>query len=91
MSGKIVLFYRHEDGRQVELSGDGSKAELWLVYPHRELLESVDSIDAGKEKLPEGFSLDESVFMPPCPKCNEPSAMSPDTGMYVCRECDAEF
>jgi hypothetical protein len=91
MSGKIVLFYRHEDGRQIELNGDASKAEVWLVYPERELLESVESMDAAKEKLPEGFELDEATFMPPCPKCNEPSAMSTLSGMYVCRECDAEF
>ncbi len=87
----MVLHYRHEDGRQIEVSGDGSKAEIWLIYPERELLEKVASMDEGKEKLPEGFELMEAAFTPPCPKCSVPSVMSLDSGMYVCRECSAEF
>ena len=51
----MVLHYRHEDGRQIEIAGDASKAEVWLIYPERELLEKVGSMDEGKEKLPEGF------------------------------------
>lgn len=88
---KIILHYRHEDGRQIEISGDQSAAELWLIYPHRELLKSVDSMDAGKAELPDGFAHDETHFLPPCPKCTEPSPMSLVTGMYTCGECDAEF
>ena len=88
---KTVLHYRHEDGRQIEISGDTSSAEVWQIYPHRELLKSVKSMDEGKEELPEGFALDERSFTPPCPKCTVPSAMSPISGMYVCRECETEF
>ena len=88
---KTVLQYRHGDGRVIEVRGDSSGAELWLTYPHRELLQKAASFDAGKEALPEGFALDTNTFLPPCPKCEEPSPMSPDTGMYVCRSCDSAF
>ena len=91
MSGKVYLHYRHEDGRLIEISGSGSKAEVWLVYPHRELLKNADSIDEGKKELPEGFELDETAVAPPCPKCNQPSRMAYETGMYTCEDCDAEF
>ena len=87
----MTLLYRHSDGRVIEISGDDSRAEVWLIYPHRELIERTKSFEAGKEALPEGFDLDEMVFAPPCPKCNQPSPMSLDTGMYVCRECDNSF
>ena len=88
---KIVLHYRHEDGRQIEITGDESAAEVWLLYPHRELLDTVESMDHGKEKLPEGFILDKTTFSPPCPKCTQPSPMSLVSGMYTCPECDTEF
>ena len=87
----MVLHYRHEDGRQIEIRGDTAKAEVWLIYPERELIEKAGSMDEGKEKLPEGFELMEATFMPPCPKCSVPAAMSLESGMYVCRECSAEF
>lgn len=85
------LLYRHEDGRLIEISGDTSRAEVWLIYPHRELLERVESMEAGKENLPEGFDLEELAFSPPCPKCGKPASMAMDTGMYLCRECDNPF
>jgi hypothetical protein len=92
---RTVLLYRPqnstEDLRTIELSGDSSGAELWLIYPHRELIDKVASLEAGKEALPEGFVLDECAFSPPCPKCGEPSPMAPATGMYECRECNATF
>ena len=91
MRMKVVLHYRHTDGRKIEISGNSTKAEVWLIYPARELLSKVGSVDEGKEKLPEGFALEETTFMPPCPKCSEPSPMALDSGMYVCRECSAEF
>ncbi len=88
---RVKLLYRHEDGRLIEISGDAARAEVWLIYPHRELLERVDSLDAGKEKLPEGFALDECTFSPPCPKCGVPATMSIESGMYECRDCDNAF
>ena len=88
---KIVLFYRHEDGRMVEIRGEGTRYECWLVYPHRELMGKAKSADEAKANLPEGFALDEDVFTPPCPKCNEASPMSLDTGMYVCPDCGIGF
>ena len=86
-----VLHYQHEDGRQIEICGDASRAEVWLIYPERELLEKADSMDKGKGKLPEGFELKSATFSPPCPKCSVPSPMCLESGMYVCRECSAEF
>jgi hypothetical protein len=85
------LLYRHADGRLIEVKGDDSRAEVWLLYPHRELLESVPSLEAAKGKLPEGFALDSAVFSPPCPKCDTPSPMSLESGMYLCQECDTAF
>ncbi|RMG15838.1 MAG: hypothetical protein D6731_07545 [Planctomycetota bacterium] len=91
MSGKVHLHYRHEDGRLIEIVGGGAKAEVWLLYPQRELIARKESLEEAKESLPEGFALDESVFAPPCPKCNEPAPMSPASGMFECTDCDAEF
>jgi hypothetical protein len=88
---KIVLHYRHDDGRQIEIAGDSSSAEIWQIYPSRELLKSVSSMDEGKKELPDGFALDDASFTPPCPKCTVPSPMSTTSGMYVCRECETEF
>lgn len=88
---KFVILYRHEDGRQIEACGDDSHGEVWLIYPHRELLDSVKSMDEAKEKVPEGFVVDDCLFTPPCPKCSEPSSMSLTSGMYLCRECETEF
>lgn len=88
---KIVLFYRHEDGRMVEIRGDGSRVETWLVYPHRELISKAGSVDEAKEALGAGYDLDEAIFCPPCPKCSEPSPMSLETGMYVCPDCGVGF
>ena len=62
---KIVLHYRHADGRQIEITGDTSAAEIWQIYPTRELLQSVSSMDEGKEELPDGFALDDTSFTPP--------------------------
>jgi len=87
----MVLFYRHEDGRMIELKDDGSRVETWLVYPHRELIGKAKSVDEAKEELDDGFELDESVFCPPCPKCQVPSPMSLENGMYVCPDCGASF
>ena len=84
----VTLLYRHEDGRLIELKGSGSKTEVWLIYPHRELLEKADSLDAAKEGLPEGFELDANAFAPPCPHCGDPSPLDLESGMYVCRGCD---
>lgn len=89
----VVLLYRHEDGRLIELRSKGSKVELWLLLPHRELLTSKDSVDDAKSALPEGFELDAAAFQPPCPECGKASPMSLVTGMYVCPEedCHSEF
>lgn len=86
-----MLFYRHEDGRMIEIRGEGSRFESWLIYPHRELMAKQKSADEAKAALPEGFVLDKDVFTPPCPKCSEPSPMSPETGMYVCPDCGIGF
>lgn len=88
---KIVLFYRHEDGRLIEVRGEGARFESWLVYPHREMLGKSKSADEAKAALPEGFAADAGVFAPPCPKCNEISPMSLETGMYVCPDCGVGF
>lgn len=85
------VLYRHEDGRLIEVKGDDARAEVWLLYPHRELLKTVPSLEAAKAALPEGFTADAAVFCPPCPKCDTPSPMSLESGMYVCRECDTAF
>jgi hypothetical protein len=84
----VKLLYRHADGRLIEISGDTSSAEVWQLFPERELLETTDSFDAGKEKLPEGFELDANAFAPPCPKCEKPSPLCLETGMYVLKDCD---
>ena len=84
----MKILYRHEDGRLIEISGDSSRAEVWLVYPHRELLETVSTMDAGKEKLPEGFQLDTNAFAPPCPRCEKPSPLDIESGMYRCTDDD---
>ena len=39
---------------------------MWLLYPHRELLEKVDSLEDGKGSLPEGFELDEMETFEGC-------------------------
>lgn len=88
---KVVLLYRHEDGRVYEVSGDASTAEVWQIYPERSLVKKVDGLDAAKKVLPDGFQLDTGSFSPPCPKCNTPSPMSLRTGMYVCPDCSASF
>lgn len=88
---KVVLLYRHEDGRVFEIAGDGSAAELWQIYPERLLLKKHEGLDAAREALPEGFELDVGAFSPPCPKCNASSPMSLRTGMYVCPDCNASF
>lgn len=75
----------------IEIRGEGSRFESWLVYPHRELLEKSKSADDAKASLPEGFNADAGVFAPPCPKCGETSPMSCDTGMYVCPDCGVGF
>jgi hypothetical protein len=84
----MKILYRHEDGRLIEVSGDGNRAEVWLLYPHRELLETASSLEDGKEKLPEGFSLDSNAFSPPCPKCEKPAPLDIETGMYLVKDCD---
>jgi hypothetical protein len=84
----VKLLYRHADGRLIEISGDSSKAEVWQLYPQRELLETVDSFDAGKESLPEGFEPDANSFTPPCPKCEKPCPLDLETGMYLLKDCD---
>lgn len=84
----MKMLYRHEDGRLIEISGDNAQGEVWLLYPHRELLETAGSFDEGKEKLPEGFELEASTFAPPCPKCEKPSPLCIETGMYVRKDCD---
>ncbi|MCA8924853.1 MAG: hypothetical protein KDD82_23785 [Planctomycetes bacterium] len=89
---KIVLLYRHTDGRLAEIRGDGSKVELWQLYPQRELLGKHKDVDTAKAELDEGYELDKSVFAPPCPSCEYPHApMSLETGYYTCPECDTEF
>ena len=84
----MKLLYRHSDGRLIEISGDNSHAEIWLIYPHRELLEGVDTFDAAKATLPEGFELDPCKFAPPCPTCAKPSPMNLETGMYMREDCE---
>lgn len=89
---RLALLYRHDDGRIIEVSSDGSAAEAWLIYPERHLLQRFPSMDAAKSGLPEGFSLDEAVFAPPCPKCaHGGSPMNVVSGMYVCPKCGTEF
>lgn len=88
---KVVLLYRHEDGRVVEVSGDGSSGEVWQLYPTRELVKKAGSLDAAKEHVPAGFAQSAKVFAPPCPKCSAASPMCTRTGMYVCPECSASF
>jgi hypothetical protein len=90
---KVVLLYRHADGRLVEVSGDASSSEVWQIYPTRELLKKLTSggVDGAKEHIPEGFAPDAASFSPPCPKCDTPSAMCLRTGMYQCPECSASF
>jgi hypothetical protein len=88
---KVVLLYRHEDGRVIEVTGDASAAEVWQIYPERVLVKKVAGMDAAKQTLPEGFALDAGVFSPPCPKCASASPMCLRTGMYVCPDCNASF
>lgn len=88
---KVVLLYRHEDGRVIEVGGDASAAEVWQIYPERVLLKKVDGLDAAKGAMPEGFVLEVGSFSPPCPKCSTSSPMSLRTGMYVCPDCNASF
>jgi hypothetical protein len=88
---KVVLLYRHEDGRVVEVSGDGSAGEVWQLYPVRELVKKVATLDAAKEHIPAGFKIDHKTFAPPCPKCSAASPMDMRSGMYVCPECSASF
>lgn len=88
---KTVLFYRHADGRLVEVVGDGSAAEAWQIYPVRTLLSKASDLEAAKKALPEGFALDKAAFSPPCPKCETPSSMDLRTGMYKCPDCGAAF
>ena len=85
------ILYRHEDGRLIEVKGDDSGAEVWLIYPRRELVESKTSLDEAKAVVPEGFELDAAAFAPPCPKCDAISPMNLESGMYNCRECDTVF
>ncbi|MCO5165310.1 MAG: hypothetical protein M9894_02945 [Planctomycetes bacterium] len=88
---KVVLLYRHQDGRVIEVAGDGSAAEVWQIYPERTLMKKVGGLDAARESIPDGFALDAGAFSPPCPKCNAASPMSLRTGMYVCPDCNASF
>ncbi len=89
---KVVLQFRHEDGRVVEVKEvTTTRVEVWQIYPVRELLDKAKTLDAARELVPEGFAPDAIVFSPPCPKCNELSPMTLDTGMYVCRECHTQF
>lgn len=88
---KVVLLYRHDDGRVFEVAGDTSAAEVWQIYPERLLVKKVEGLDAAKGVLPDGFKLDAGAFSPPCPKCNASSPMSLRTGMYVCPDCNASF
>ncbi|MBL4850611.1 MAG: hypothetical protein JKY65_34265 [Planctomycetes bacterium] len=84
----MKLLYRHADGRLIEISGDTSQGEVWQLYPHRELLETTESFDEGKEKLPDGFEQEANSFEPPCPKCEKPSPLCLETGMYLRKDCD---
>lgn len=91
---KVVLFYRHEDGRMIELREiSSSRVEAWQIYPVREQLGKVKSMDEAKDEfITDGFALDDQSFSPPCPKCDHPNApMSLDTGHYTCPECNAIF
>ena len=87
----MKILYRHSDGRLIEVAGDSSKAEVWLLCPQRELLKTEETFEKACNNLPDGFELDGAKFSPPCPKCGSPSAMSLDTGMYVCAECESIF
>jgi hypothetical protein len=88
---KVVLLYRHDDGRVIEVVGDTSAAEVWQIYPVRTLVKKAGGLDAAKEHVPEGFAVDKAAFSPPCPKCNAASPMCLRTGMYLCPECNASF
>ena len=49
---KAVERYRHEDGRTVDVCEDkGGAISLWQIFPVRDQLDSVETIDAAKEKL----------------------------------------
>ncbi len=88
---KTVLFYRHADGRLIEVAGDGNAAEAWQIYPVRTLLGKSPDLEAAKKALPDGFALDTAAFSPPCPKCETASVMDLRTGMYKCPDCGAAF
>jgi hypothetical protein len=91
LMSKVVLLYRHEDGRVIEVAGDTSAAEGWQIYPERVLVKKAEGLDKAKDSLPEGFRLDAGAFSPPCPKCNTASPMSQRTGMYICPDCNSSF